>query len=58
MDAATNTKVEIGCTMNVSDEHWQSIFKPKKMTEEDAKHVLDELGWFKEETKGESENGR
>lgn len=54
MDAATDSKVEIGCTMNVSNEHWNAIFKPKLMTEEDAKHVLDELGWFKEE----SENGR
>ena len=30
MDAATGTKVEIGCTLNVSQSHWDSIFKPKK----------------------------
>lgn len=30
MDAATNSKVEIGCTMNVSQSHWDAIFKHKK----------------------------
>lgn len=34
MDAATNSKVEIGCSMNVSDEHWQSIFGTKEVKEE------------------------
>lgn len=29
MDAATDSKVEIGCTMNVSDQHWQSILGTK-----------------------------
>jgi hypothetical protein len=45
MDAATDSKVEVKGSMNVTEEHWNSIFKPKPMTEEHAKYVLDELGW-------------
>lgn len=34
MDAATDSKIEIGCTMNVDDATWNSIFGTKE-TEDD-----------------------
>jgi hypothetical protein len=30
MDAATDSKVEVGGTMNVSQDAWDAIFKPKE----------------------------
>ena len=50
MDAATDSKVEVKGSMEVSQDDWDKIFKPKSMTEEHAKYVLDQLGWYKEDS--------
>jgi len=39
----TGTKVEVTCTMNVSDEHWDNIWKTKEPSvAEESKEVNNE----------------